>query len=84
MDAIFAVGIVAAFCTTVSYVPQVIKAHKTRHTKDLSLMMLVMLTIGIGLWAVYGVMLNSAPIIVANSTTLVLSCYLLYLKIKYG
>ena len=84
MDALFAVGIVAAFCTTVSYVPQVIKAHNTRHTKDLSLMMIVMLTVGIGLWAVYGIMLHSTPIIAANSTTFVLSCYLLYLKLKYG
>lgn len=84
MDNVFIVGIIAAFCTTFSYVPQVIKAHKSRHTKDLSLVMLVMLTIGIALWTLYGVLLHAAPIIVANSTTLVLSCYLLYLKLKYG
>lgn len=84
MDSVFAVGIVAAFCTTFSYVPQVVKAYKSRHTKDLSLVMLLMLAAGILLWIVYGVMLNQLPIIIANSVTLVLVCYVLYLKRKYG
>ena len=50
------VGFVAAFCTTISYIPQVKKCWQTGSTGDLSLKMLTILATGIGLWVVYGVL----------------------------
>jgi MtN3 and saliva related transmembrane protein len=84
MDYIFIVGITAAILTTAAFVPQVIKAHQSRHTQDLSLLMYLLFAAGITLWIIYGFSLHSIPVIAANSVTLVLSLYLIFLKVKYG
>ena len=84
MNQIFLVGILAATLTTLSFLPQVIKTFKTRHTKDLSLGMLVIFALGLVLWTVYGVMLKELPIILANTVTLMLVSYILAIKLKNG
>jgi MtN3 and saliva related transmembrane protein len=48
------IGAAAAFCTTVSYIPQLRKCWKTGETGDLSLKMLLLLASGLGLWLLYG------------------------------
>ena len=83
MNFITILGLVAATCTTISFLPQAIKAIRTRHTKDLSLGMYVLLTTGIILWLIYGVFKNDLPIILANGVTLVFAATILFLKIKY-
>jgi MtN3 and saliva related transmembrane protein len=83
MDFITILGLVAATCTTISFIPQAIKAIRTRHTKDLSLGMYTLLTTGIILWLIYGVFKNDLPIILANGITLVFAATILFLKIKY-
>ena len=84
MNIVLIIGSLAAFLTTVAFLPQVVKTHQTRHTKDLSLGMYLIMACGLVLWAVYGFFLSSLPIILANSVTLVLCVYLLYLKIRHG
>lgn len=84
MDFIFLVGILAAILTTAAFVPQVIKAHRSKHTQDLSLSMYILFAMGITLWIIYGLSLRSLPVIAANSVTLILSLYLIFLKLKYG
>jgi MtN3 and saliva related transmembrane protein len=84
MDIIFIIGMLAAALTTIAFLPQVIKAHQSKHTKDLSLEMFIVFSTGLILWIVYGVILQSLPIILANSITLLLCIYLIALKIKYG
>jgi len=83
MDSIAIVGYIAGVLTTVSFVPQLIKAWKMRETRDLSLAMLVLFGIGILLWTIYGFWVDSLPIITANVTTFVLILILLGLKIRY-
>jgi MtN3 and saliva related transmembrane protein len=84
MDNAFFIGITAAICTTISFLPQVIKTVKTRHTKDLSLGMLSLLVFGVFLWAIYGTMIKAAPVIASNLVTLVLVSIILLMKIKHG
>lgn len=84
MDYLLIIGLLAAFLTTIAFLPQVIKTHKSKQTKDLSLVMFVIFSIGLLLWTCYGIILNSAPIILANSITLGLCLYLIFLKIKHG
>jgi len=84
MDLILLLGILAAILTTTAFFPQVVKAHNSRHTKDLSLAMLILFSFGLFLWFSYGLVLNSWPVIVANFITLALNLYLMFLKIKYG
>jgi len=78
------IGLMAAFCTTVSFLPQVIKTWKTRETKDLSLSMFLVFTTGIFLWLVYGVAIGDWPLILSNGITFVLSGTILFFKIRYG
>ena len=78
------IGFLAATFTTISYIPQVMKTLKTKETKDISLLMFVILSSGLSLWFVYGILLNDLPIIIANGITLVLASVVLFLKIKYG
>jgi MtN3 and saliva related transmembrane protein len=76
------VGFVAAFCTTVSYIPQVKKCWQTGSTGDLSLKMLMILATGIALWVVYGVMKGDMVIIIANAVSLLLLFNLLVFKVR--
>jgi MtN3 and saliva related transmembrane protein len=78
------IGLVAATLTTVSFLPQAIKTFKTKKTKDLSLPMYLALTVGVVLWLIYGLNIQSLPIILANAVTLVLSSCILFLKLKHG
>ena len=75
------IGISAAICTTGCYFPQFIKIIKTKKTNDISLGMYIILTIGIFLWLIYGILLKDLPLISANSVTLILTVGVLILKI---
>jgi MtN3 and saliva related transmembrane protein len=75
-------GFLAAFCTTIAFIPQVIKVYKSKHTKDISLGMFLLLSFGILLWIGYGLMIKSYPVVIANAITIILSGYILIIKIK--
>ena len=83
MDYVTIIGFAAGILTTIALMPQVARALKTKLTRDVSLLWAVTLTIGVFLWLVYGILINSLPIIAANSVTLVLAFAILILKIKY-
>lgn len=76
-------GFAAGTLTTLSFVPQVHKAWRTKRCHDLSLGMLLAFGAGVLLWLIYGVMLAASPIIVANAITLALILTLLGLKARY-
>ncbi len=84
MDFITIIGLLAATCTTVSFVPQAIKIIKVRETRDISLLTYLFLEIGIFLWLVYGLYLGNLPLIVANTITLIFTTIILGLKIRFG
>jgi MtN3 and saliva related transmembrane protein len=75
-------GFIAAFCTTVAFIPQAVKVYKSRHTKDISLGMFSLLNIGIVLWLWYGLIIKSYPIIISNVITLAFALYILITKIS--
>lgn len=78
----FYLGYLAAFCTTIAFIPQAIKVFKTKQTKDISLGMFSLLIAGFVLWLWYGILLSSHPIILANSVTLIIAIYILVTKLK--
>ena len=82
-DATRALGYVAASLTTLSFVPQVVRAWKSRSTHDLSGAWLAAFTIGIFLWLVYGLSIGDRPVIAANAVTLLLTLTLVALKLRY-
>ncbi len=77
-------GSIAATLTTVSFVPQAVRALRTRDTRGISLLMYAAFTLGIAFWLAYGWMLQAWPIVVANAITLVLSGAILALKLRFG
>ena len=77
-------GLAAGTLTTVAVVPQVIKAARTRNTRDLSLAMFLTSDVGVLLWLAYGILLGEVPIIVANAVTASLLSAIVFLKLKHG
>ncbi len=77
-------GYLAAAMTTLAFVPQALKTIRTRDTRSISLGMYVVFTIGIAFWLVYGIAMNSMPMILSNIVTFLLSATILGLKIKHG
>lgn len=76
------IGYLAAMCTTIAFIPQAIKVFKTNQTKDISMGMFLLMNIGLIFWTVYGIMIFSYPIIIANLLTLILALYILFMKMK--
>lgn len=83
IDYIEIIGLVAAVLTTAAFLPQVYKTWKTKDVSSFSLPMFLIFFVGIVLWFVYGILMKSPAMILANSITIVSSFLLLYFKIKY-
>lgn len=84
MSAVTWLGLVAACLTTSAFLPQVIKTWRTRSTQDISLGMFSVLVTGIGLWVVYGVLVDDIPVIAANGLSFLFAGTILYFKIRHG
>ena len=78
------IGSAAATLTTISFIPQAWKVWRSRHTADISLGMYSLFTLGVALWLWYGLLMESWPIIAANSITLLLAGAVLVMKLKFG
>ena len=83
MNWIEALGFFAAFCTTLSFLPQNIKTIKTKDTSGLSLYMLLLFFIGVGCCFFYGYVISNYPLMITNGLTLFLSDIILIMKLKY-
>jgi MtN3 and saliva related transmembrane protein len=77
-------GLAAGICTTLAFVPQVIRTWRTRSTEDISLGMFVIFVFGVFLWLLYGLAKADMIIIGANVVTLGLAGSILYFKLRYG
>ncbi len=78
------IGLIAGTCTTISFLPQVIKIIKTKETKDISISMYIILATGMLLWIIYGIFIEALPVILANTISFVFATIVLSLKIRYG
>lgn len=75
------IGLIAASLTTGSFLPQAILALKTRNTDGISLAMYALFTSGVALWAIYGFLVMSWPVIIANMVTFLLAAMILGMKV---
>ena len=82
-NSIDAIGLIAGILTTTAFIPQVLKIYRTKSGKDISGRMLSLFSAGIVLWLIYGILLNSLPLILSNVVTLLLSLTIIGLKIFY-
>ncbi|MFM5899700.1 MAG: SemiSWEET transporter [Dolichospermum sp.] len=83
MDFITILGLVAGVLTTVAFLPQMFQIWLTKSAKDVSFVMLIIFMSGLCLWLIYGIIIGTLPIIMANGVTLFFNLIILWLKIKY-
>ena len=83
MDAITVLGLAAATCTTIAFIPQVVRNWKTKSAGDLSFGTFGLFTFGLVLWLSYGLLIGNLPIIVSNTVTLALNAINLVQMVKY-
>ena len=77
------IGYLAAIGTTISFLPQAIKTIRTKNTSGISLYMYALFTTGTLFWLIYGLMIGSLPVTIANAITLVFASIILVYKIRY-
>jgi MtN3 and saliva related transmembrane protein len=75
------VGVMATIASTVSFTPQAWKIIKSRQTHDISTAMYAITVTGFALWMAYGILLGEWPLILANGICLLLSAFILTMKI---
>jgi MtN3 and saliva related transmembrane protein len=83
MEFVTAVGFTAGALTTVAFLPQLQRTWRTRSADDVSLAMLLTFTTGVLLWFVYGLLVQSWPIVVTNVVTFLLTAAILVLKLRF-
>ena len=77
-------GFSAAFLTTIAFLPQLYKTWQTKSADDVSLVMLILFITGLVCWIIYGLNINSIPILVANIITFIFNFLILILKLSYN
>ena len=78
------VGYLAGFIVAIALLPQVIKAWRTKSTKDISILWNLIFITGLILWVVYGIVNKILPLAIFASVEATMAASLLVLKLKYG
>ena len=73
------IGLVAAALTTSAFIPQV---YKEKSAVGISLTMYLIFFVGLSLWLLYGYLVGSISIVIANGVTLILAAIIIYYKLK--
>ena len=84
MDGYTIIGFIASGLLTGSFVPQVVHTYKTKNVEAISLMTYVVYFLGIILWEVYNIKIDSLPIHIANVFGFSLSLSMIIMKINYS
>jgi MtN3 and saliva related transmembrane protein len=76
-------GYIGVVTGSLTFVPQVWMAWKTRSVGDLSIWMILILLVNVVIWLIYGITGKDKAMILANSIILVLSLLMLYFKLTF-
>ena len=76
------IGFIAAILTTSSFLPQLIKVWKTKSSKGVSSLMYFVMLSGVILWGVYGYLIGSKSVLIANIVAGLLQIVILILIFK--
>lgn len=77
------IGSVAGTLTTVAFLPQVLQLWRSRRARDISLLTMLVFSLGLVLWLLYGCLLGAWPVILANAVTLLLTGLILWMKLAW-
>ena len=78
------IGILAGACTTLGFIPQVIRVFLLKSAREISLPFTLSFLVGVILWLIYGILVDLVPVIFWNAASAFLGTLLLYAKLKYG
>ncbi len=78
------IGTIAALCTSLGFVPQIIKGFATKQLKDVSSSTLILSATGTFLWGIYGFYKSDTIIIIANIFTCSTVVLLLVMQYLYN
>lgn len=84
MNALTLLGLIAGTITSAGFIPQLLKVLKTKHAGDIALLQPIILSIGICLWFIYGLLQQDIAIILANGFSLICNLILIVLKVRYS
>ena len=84
MTSLDILGLIATGFTTASFAPQVWRTWRTRDVSGISLATYLVLTFGLALWLIYGLLKDDLPLIIANSAMVVLTATIAFMKIAYS
>ena len=73
------IGFIAAILTTSSFIPQLVKVWKSKSSKGVSVSMYLVMLSGVILWGVYGYLIGSKPVLIANAITALLQGAILFM-----
>ena len=76
-------GLIAGTLTSIASIPQLVKTVRTRHARDISIWQPLLLSIGVALWLIYGILIHDMPLILANIVPLICNILLTILKVHY-
>ena len=82
-DLVVWIGTIAGILVLLSFIPQIMKAYKTKKMFDVSSYLMILIASGMFLWVVYGVVRSDLVIIGTNATGFALNVTLLVMKLKY-
>ena len=82
MNWISILGLVAAFCTTIAFLPQAIKIIRTKDTSSISTAMYSLFTVGTLMWLLYGIYSHNLPVVLANAVTFIIATIILFYKLR--
>lgn len=77
------IGYIAGILSVITLAPQIIKLYKTKSTKDLSLLMMIIWCISVFLWMVYGICLSNIPMIITNALVFIMGLIIIFMIFKY-
>jgi MtN3 and saliva related transmembrane protein len=77
------VGLLAGTLTSIASIPQLARTLRTRHVRDISIWQPLFLSVGVGLWMLYGFLIKDLPLVLANIIPFICNVWLSILKIYY-
>ena len=77
-------GLVAGAITSAGFIPQLIRGYRTKKLEDVSFFMPIVLTTGMTLWFIYGILLGALAVIVANILGVGCCLTLIFMKKIYS
>jgi len=83
MDWTEVVGHIGSALSSITFMPQVYQALKTKSVGDLSLAMMLIVFLSTIIWLIYGIGRDLMPVIICNGVICLLSLVLIYFKFSF-